>query len=116
MCGLSVPEKGRCPGPRPRRDGGVPPLINPRIESRFPHKRMKALKVALTGGIACGKSMAERAFAACGCRVLDADAAVRRVAGPGGAAVGPIAARFGAGVVGPDGGVESLLPRGRRGR
>lgn len=67
---------------------------------------MKALKVALTGGIACGKSMAERAFAACGCRVLDADAAVRALEGPGGAAVGPIAARFGAGVVGPDGGVD----------
>lgn len=65
-----------------------------------------ALKVALTGGIACGKSMAERAFRARGCRVLDADAAVRALEGPGGAAVGPIARRFGAAMVGADGGVD----------
>lgn len=64
------------------------------------------VKVALTGGIACGKSMAERAFARLGCRVLDADAVTRELEGPGGAAVEGIVARFGAGVRAADGGID----------
>ncbi len=60
----------------------------------------------LTGGIACGKSTAEACFRACGCAVLDADAVVRALEAPGGAAVGAVAAAFGAGMVGADGGVD----------
>lgn len=67
---------------------------------------MGSLAFALTGGIACGKSMAEAAFRALGCRVLDADAAVRALEAPGGEAVGPIREAFGPWAVGPDGGVN----------
>lgn len=67
---------------------------------------MVPLAFALTGGIACGKSMAEAAFRACGCRVLDADAAVRALEGPGGEAVGAILKAFGPWAAAPDGGVD----------
>lgn len=62
--------------------------------------------IALTGGIACGKSMAERCFAQCGCRVLDADAVVHDLEAPGGEAVEPIVARFGRGVLDGSGGID----------
>lgn len=65
-----------------------------------------ALEFALTGGIACGKSMAEACFAECGCRVFDADAAVRAAEAPGGVAVEPIVARFGSAVRAADGGID----------
>ena len=65
-----------------------------------------SLRVALTGGIACGKSVAEACFEACGCRVLDADKVVWRLEGPGGAAVDAIVARFGQEVRGADGGID----------
>ena len=63
-------------------------------------------QVALTGGIACGKSMAEACFRACGCRVLDADRVVWALEAPGGEAVGPIVARFGREGLGSDGGID----------
>lgn len=50
--------------------------------------------------------MAEAAFRALGCRVLDADAAVRALEAPGGEAVGPIREAFGPWAVGADGGVD----------
>lgn len=50
--------------------------------------------------------MAEACFAACGCRVLDADAVVRALEAPGGAAVAPIVARFGEGVRSAEGGID----------
>lgn len=65
-----------------------------------------ALAFALTGGIACGKSTAEACFAACGCRVLDADAVVRALEAPGGEAVAPIVARFGEAVRSAEGGID----------
>lgn len=61
---------------------------------------------ALTGGIACGKSMAERCFRTCGCRVLDADQVVLALEAPGGAAVEPIVARFGREVLASDGSID----------
>lgn len=63
-------------------------------------------RVALTGGIACGKSMAEACFRACGCRVLDADQVVRELEAPGGEAIAPIVARFGRAVLAADGGID----------
>lgn len=67
---------------------------------------MVSLAFALTGGIACGKSMAERCFRACGCRVLDVDETVRALEAPGGRAVAPIVAAFGPGMATPEGGVD----------
>lgn len=65
-----------------------------------------SLHFALTGGIACGKSMAEACFKACGCRVLDADAVVHQLEQPGGAAVDAIVATFGQEVLAADGGID----------
>ncbi|HEX7340831.1 MAG TPA: dephospho-CoA kinase [Rhodanobacteraceae bacterium] len=55
--------------------------------------------VALTGGIAAGKSAAGRAFAACGIAVHDADVAAREVVMPGTPGLAEIVATFGVGVL-----------------
>ncbi len=65
-----------------------------------------AQSFALTGGIACGKSMAEQCFAACGCRVLDADHVVRALEAPGGRGVAPIVEAFGNNVLDGQGGID----------
>lgn len=63
-------------------------------------------RIALTGGIACGKSLVAKFLRELGVSVLDADDVVHELEAPGGAAVEPIAKRFGTGVLASDGGVD----------
>ena len=56
-------------------------------------------RVALTGGIATGKSFVARALAAHGFPTVDADALARQAVAPGSAGLVGIVARFGDGIV-----------------
>ena len=67
------------------------------------------LRVAITGGIACGKSLFSRSLRKLGVDVLDADDVVHRLEAPGGAAVAAIRSLFGEQVVRPDGGIDRAV-------
>ncbi|GAA3650286.1 dephospho-CoA kinase [Microbacterium marinilacus] len=62
--------------------------------------------VALTGGIASGKSTVARRLAEHGAVVVDADALVRELQRPGEPVLSAIAAEFGEGVLTPDGALD----------
>ena len=64
------------------------------------------MKIALTGGIACGKSTLAKFLRELGIRLLDADDVVHELEAPGGVAVPAIVARFGAGVLAADGSID----------
>ena len=64
------------------------------------------MRIALTGGIACGKSTLAKFLRELGIRLLDADDVVHKLEAPGGAAVPAIVARFGAGILAADGSVD----------
>ena len=61
------------------------------------------LRVALTGGIATGKSYCLGRFAALGVPIIDADKLAREVVAPGSAGLHAIVDRFGNAVLKPDG-------------
>jgi dephospho-CoA kinase len=61
------------------------------------------LRAALTGGIATGKSYCLARFAALGVPVIDADLLAREAVAPGSPGLAAVVARFGAGIVLPDG-------------
>jgi dephospho-CoA kinase len=63
-------------------------------------------RIALTGGIACGKSALAGFLAECGCDVLDTDALTHALEAPGGTAVAPIVAAFGPDMRAADGGID----------
>ena len=56
-------------------------------------------RIGLTGGIGSGKSTVAGFLVACGATLIDADAIARQVTGPGGAAIGELARRFGADII-----------------
>ena len=65
-------------------------------------------RIAITGGIACGKSLFSHYLRQLGMDILDADDAVHELEAPGGAAVPGIRLLFGDGVIKADGGVDRL--------
>lgn len=65
-------------------------------------RRNSVLRVALTGGIACGKSVVSRLLAEKGCAVFSADREAHALMSPGRAAWRAVAARFGPSVLRPD--------------
>ena len=67
------------------------------------------MKIALTGGIACGKSLFAKFLRELGIHVIDADDVVHELEAPGGAAVPAIAARFGQEVIAANGGVDRAV-------
>jgi dephospho-CoA kinase len=64
------------------------------------------LRVALTGGIATGKSFVLARLKDRGISVIDADDVVHEALGPGTPTTSAIAARFGSGFLKPDGGIH----------
>jgi dephospho-CoA kinase len=64
------------------------------------------LLVALTGGIASGKSTVARRLAEHGAVIVDADQVARQVVEPGEPALARIAEEFGPGVIGADGSLD----------
>lgn len=72
---------------------------------------MKPFTVALTGGIGSGKSAVAGRFAALGVEVVDTDAIAHGLTGPGGAAMGAIAAAFGAEFLAADGSLDRARMR-----
>jgi len=69
------------------------------------------LRVALTGGVATGKSYCLARFGAAGVPVIDADRLAREAVAPGSPGLAATVKRFGQTVLGPDG----TLDRGRLG-
>ena len=72
-----------------------------------------ALAVALTGGIAAGKSAVSRRFAALGVAVYDADVAAREVIAPGTPGLAAIVEAVGAGALRADGTLDRPAMRQR---
>lgn len=68
-----------------------------------PASELKPFRVALTGGIASGKTTVANLFAGHGIPLVDSDLIAREVVEPGQPALGEVAALFGADVLGPDG-------------
>ncbi len=75
--------------------------------------RPRALVVALTGGVAAGKTAVTRRFEALGVHVHDADVAAREVIEPGTAGLAEVVAAFGAGVLDGSGRLDRAAMRQR---
>ena len=67
--------------------------------------------VGLTGGIGSGKSAAGQVFEELGIAVIDTDAIAHALTGPGGAAMVPILAAFGADYLTPEGALDRARMR-----
>ncbi len=74
---------------------------------------MAGYAVALTGGIASGKSEIERRFAALGAAVVDADRIARELVEPGQQALHEIVEQFGEAMLSDDGSLDRVAMRAR---
>lgn len=77
------------------------------------HPRMSDYIVAVTGGIASGKSEVTRRFEALGVTVADADIAAREAVAPGSEGLAEVVAAFGSDVLAPDGALDRSAMRQR---
>ena len=75
--------------------------------------RAAPFRVALTGGIASGKSTVAGLFAALGVPVIDTDVIARQVVEPGQPALAQVIAAFGTGVLDASGGLDRRRMRER---
>lgn len=64
------------------------------------------LRIALTGGIACGKTLVSAALAALGAVIIDSDLLARQVVEPGSAGLQEVMDRFGVEVIRADGSLD----------
>jgi len=69
------------------------------------------LRIGLTGGIGSGKSTVASLLATHGAALIDTDLIARQITQSGGAAIGPIQAAFGGGVIAPDGALDRARMR-----
>ncbi|MFN3594221.1 MAG: dephospho-CoA kinase [Thiobacillaceae bacterium] len=69
--------------------------------------------VALTGGLAAGKSAVAEVFARLGAAVIDTDAIARELTGPQGAALPALKAAFGPGCLNAEGALDRAAMRAR---
>lgn len=83
--------------------GGIFPA--PNVSLLFPLHPMKRV-VAVTGGIACGKSTVALTLGELGCEVLDTDDVAHDLESAGGEATPLLAAAFGDAVIGAGGAVD----------
>jgi len=67
---------------------------------------MAPVRIALTGGIACGKSTVANLFAALGITIVDTDLLAREVVAPGTPLLAQVAEHFGHTVLRPDGSLD----------
>jgi dephospho-CoA kinase len=74
---------------------------------------VKRYVVGLTGGIGSGKSAVARLFAERGADIVDTDAIAHDLTAPRGAAIEPIAARFGRSAIAADGALDRAAMRSR---
>lgn len=68
--------------------------------------RAGPLRVALTGGIATGKSYCLAKFGELGAATIDADALARQAVAPGTAGFNAVQSRFGSAILSPEGGLD----------
>lgn len=73
----------------------------------------RPLRIALTGGIASGKSAVSRQFALLGVPVIDADVAARAVVAPGSTGLQQLIGTFGDSILLPDGSLNRAALRQR---
>ncbi|HEX4328359.1 MAG TPA: dephospho-CoA kinase [Burkholderiales bacterium] len=74
-------------------------------------ERAAPYTVGLTGGIGSGKSAVGAEFEKLGVTVIDSDAIAHALTAPGGAAIEPIRAAFGASFIGTDGAMDRARMR-----
>jgi dephospho-CoA kinase len=67
---------------------------------------MAGFSIALSGGVASGKSEVSRLFQSLGVAIADADVSAREIVTPGQPALGEIVDRFGAGILTADGSLD----------